>query len=57
MGAAVLFLLWRPSPVLVFVLVIGGLEAVRRWRAHRAGEALKKIDPEAAQNRSVPVAI
>jgi Zn-dependent protease len=38
MGAAVLFLLWHPSPVLVFVLLFGGIEAVRRWRAHRAGQ-------------------
>jgi Zn-dependent protease len=38
MAAAVLFLLWHPTPVLVFVLVIGGLEVFRRWRAHRAGE-------------------
>ncbi len=39
MAVAVVFLLSHPSPVLVFVLVIGGLEAVRRWRARRAGEA------------------
>jgi Zn-dependent protease len=36
-GIAVLVLLWRPSPVLGFVLVFGGIEAVRRWRDHRSG--------------------
>ncbi len=39
LGLAAVMLLWRPSPVLGFVLVLGGFEAVRRWRQHRAGGA------------------
>jgi Zn-dependent protease len=34
---AVGVLVWRPSPVLGFVLVMGLIEAVRRWREHRSG--------------------
>jgi Zn-dependent protease len=37
-GVAVVVLLWRPSPVLGFVLVLGAIEAVRRWREHRSGQ-------------------
>ena len=34
---AIGLLLWRPSPVLVLVLVLGGMEALRRWQSRRAG--------------------
>ena len=36
-GVAVAVMVWRPSPVLGFVLLLGGFEAVRRWREHRSG--------------------
>lgn len=39
MALAVLLLVWRPSPVLFLVLILGGMEAWRRWRQHRAGLA------------------
>ena len=35
-GAVVLVLLFR-SPVMILVLVLGGMEVVRRWRRRRAG--------------------
>jgi hypothetical protein len=35
----VILLLLRPSPVLFFVLIFGGMEAWRRWRQRRAGQA------------------
>ena len=38
-GVAAALFVWRPSPVLGFVFVLGGIEAVRRWREHRRGEA------------------
>lgn len=31
-------LLWRPSPVLFLVLVLGGIEVWRRWKQRRRGE-------------------
>ena len=37
--AAVGLLLYRPSPVLIFVLLLGGMEAYRRWMQRRAGQA------------------
>lgn len=37
MAGAVALLLYRPSPVLYLVLILGGFEAFRRWRAHRRG--------------------
>jgi Zn-dependent protease len=39
MVIAVGLLLWRPSPVLFLVLVLGGLEMWRRWKQRRRGEA------------------
>ena len=36
-GAVVALLLWRPSPVLFLVVILGGFEAFRRWRARRSG--------------------
>jgi Zn-dependent protease len=42
-GAAVAvgFLIFHPSPVVVFVLVLGGIELVTRWRERRSG----KVNP------------
>jgi len=37
--AAVGLLIYRPSPVLIFVLLLGGMEAYRRWNQRRAGQA------------------
>jgi Zn-dependent protease len=37
LGVVGLIVFWRPSPILFLVLVLGGFEAVRRWRAYRAG--------------------
>lgn len=36
-GLAVALLLWRPSPILFLVLILGGMELWRRRRARRAG--------------------
>src|SRR5262245_25363427 len=36
-AAAVLLLIFYPSPVLVFVLVLGGIELFHRWRDRRSG--------------------
>jgi Zn-dependent protease len=38
MIAAVALLVYRPSPVLLFVLIFGAMEAVRRLRAYRSGQ-------------------
>jgi Zn-dependent protease len=40
-AVAVWFLIFHPSPVVVFVLVLGGIELVTRWRARRSG----KVNP------------
>jgi Zn-dependent protease len=39
MAGAVGLLLWHPSAVAVFILVMGGLETWNRWRERRAGRA------------------
>lgn len=36
--AAVAFLFYFPSPVLILVVALGVLEMLRRWRAHRRGQ-------------------
>jgi Zn-dependent protease len=38
LAAVAVLLLFYPSPVLIIVLVLGGLETFRRWRDHRAGK-------------------
>jgi Zn-dependent protease len=38
MAGAVGLLLWHPSVVAVFILVMGGLETFHRWRERRAGK-------------------
>ena len=40
MAGAIGLMFWRPSPVLVRVLVLGSLEIWRRWRARRSGADL-----------------
>ncbi len=35
---AVIVLFYFPSPIIFFVLIIGGAEAWRRWRAYRTGQ-------------------
>lgn len=35
LAGAVVFTVIHPSPVLIFILVIGGFELVRRWRTHK----------------------
>jgi Zn-dependent protease len=37
MAAVVALVIWRPNPILFLVLILGGFEAVRRWRAYRSG--------------------
>jgi Zn-dependent protease len=37
MAGAVGLLIWHPSPVFIFVLLIGGMETFRRWRERKAG--------------------
>jgi Zn-dependent protease len=37
MAAVVAYLVWRPTPILFLVLILGGFEAFKRWRAYRSG--------------------
>jgi Zn-dependent protease len=39
MAGVVAYLIWRPTPILFLVLLIGGFEALKRWRAFRSGRA------------------
>lgn len=41
--------IWRPNPVLLLILLIGGMETWRRWKARRAGQ-----DRDAAYYRVAP---
>lgn len=46
MVGAVGFLIFHPSVVAVFILVMGGLETWQRWRDHRAGRTSKYMTIE-----------
>ncbi|GAA1387508.1 site-2 protease family protein [Catellatospora chokoriensis] len=54
-GAAVL-LYFMPSPVLVFVLVLGGIETVARWRDRRAGRQDAYFDVPARRRWQIGLA-
>jgi Zn-dependent protease len=41
--------IWKPNPVLILILLLGGMETWRRWRARRAG-----TDADAAYYRVAP---
>ena len=38
-GAMVALAFWKPNPILLLIVLIGGLETWRRWRARRSGQA------------------
>ncbi|NUO60206.1 MAG: site-2 protease family protein [Hamadaea sp.] len=42
-GAAV-FLIVRPNPILIFVLIMGGIETYRRWKDRKAGRTSAFFD-------------
>lgn len=39
MAAAVGLILWHPSPVFLFILILGGVETWHRWRERKSGRA------------------
>ena len=39
MAAAVGLIIWHPSPVFFFILILGGLETWHRWRERKSGRA------------------
>jgi Zn-dependent protease len=48
-GAMVALTIWKPNPILVLILLVGGMETWRRWRARRSGH-----DADAAYYRVAP---
>jgi Zn-dependent protease len=46
MVAAVGLLIWHPSPVFLFILILGGLETWHRWRARKSGRASEYLTVE-----------
>lgn len=56
MLAVIGLILWRPNPVLFLVLVLGGIEALRRWRAHRRGESNGYFDVPAGTRGLIALA-
>jgi len=48
-GAMVALAIWKPNPILLLILFVGGMETWRRWRARRAGS-----DAEAAYYAVAP---
>lgn len=36
-GAMVGLAIWKPNPILILILLLGGMETWRRWKARRAG--------------------
>jgi Zn-dependent protease len=43
MAAAVGLIIWHPSPVFFFILILGGLETWHRWRERKSGRANKYL--------------
>ena len=48
-GAMVALTIWKPNPILLLILLVGGMETWRRWRARRSGQ-----DADAAYYRVAP---
>jgi len=48
-GAMVALTIWKPNPILVLILLVGGMETWRRWRTRRSGQ-----DADAAYYRVAP---
>jgi Zn-dependent protease len=48
-GAMVALTIWKPNPILLLILLVGGMETWRRWRARRSGD-----DADAAYYRVAP---
>lgn len=48
-GALVALAIWKPNPILLLILLVGGMETWRRWRARRSGQ-----DADAAYYRVAP---
>ena len=48
-GAMVGLAIWKPNPILILILLLGGMETWRRWKARRAGgehdEAYYRVAP------------
>lgn len=48
-GAMVALTIWKPNPILILILLVGGMETWRRWRARRSGR-----DADATYYRVAP---
>lgn len=48
-GAMVALAIWKPNPILLLILLVGGMETWRRWQARRSGR-----DADAAYYRVAP---
>ena len=48
-GAMVALVIWKPNPVLLLILLLGGMETWQRWKARRAGR-----EADAAYYRVAP---
>ena len=46
MAAAVGLIIWHPSPVFFFILILGGLETWHRWRERKSGRANEYLSIE-----------
>jgi hypothetical protein len=56
MAGAVGLLIWHPSAVAVFILVMGGLETYHRWRERRAGKTSAYFSLRAAVRWQIAIA-
>ncbi|MEV6970011.1 site-2 protease family protein [Hamadaea sp. NPDC051192] len=54
-GAAV-FLILRPNPILIFVLIMGGIETYRRWKDRKAGRTSAFFDVPASTRWAIGAA-
>jgi len=48
-GAMIALTIWKPNPILILILLVGGMETWRRWRARRSG-----AEADAAYYRVAP---